>query len=326
MKRILEDIKNNTFSQVYLLHGEETYLKNLYRDKLLKALGLAEDSMNFSKFSGKGINENEIIDLGETLPFFADRRVILVEDSGFCKNASEKMADYIKDLPSYLVLLFVESEVDKRNKVYKAIAKAGPEIDFQKQNEKTLAQWVGQLLAKEGKKIRSQDVDLFLTMVGSDMQNIYNESNKLIDYTMGRDIVTKEDILQVTTGQITNHIFDMVRAVAQRQQERALRLYYDLLALKEPPMRILFLLARQFDQLYLLKDLQEKHYDQAQMAKQMGVAPFVVKNYIACARTYSKAELKSAIEDFVLYEEEVKTGRLMDRLSVELLIVKYSQK
>lgn len=325
MKRILEDIKNSTFSKTYLLYGEEAYLKRLYRDKLLQALGVAEDSMNFSRFVGKGLNENEIIDLGQTMPFFAQRRVILIEDSGFCKNATEKIADYIKDLPSYLILIFVESEVDKRNRVYKALSKSGPEIDFQRQNEKSLASWVGAMLAKQGKKIRTGDVDLFLTMSGSDMQNIYNEIQKLSDYTMGRDLVTAEDILSICTGQINNRIFDMIRAVTKRRQKEALRLYYDLLALKEPPMRILFLLARDFDRLYLLKDLQEKNYGQAQMAKQAGLAPFVLKNYLACLRDYSKKELKAAVEDFVFYEEEVKTGRLADRLSVELLIIKYSQ-
>ena len=125
MKNILEDIKQNNFQQIYLLFGDEVYLKHQYRDKLLKALKIEEDTMNFAKYEGKGISENEIIDLAETVPFFADHRVILLEDSGFFKNATDKLPDYVKELPDYLVMIFVESEVDKRNRLFKAVSKAG---------------------------------------------------------------------------------------------------------------------------------------------------------------------------------------------------------
>ena len=82
MKTIDNDIKNMDFKKVYLLYGQERYLIKQYRDKLIKAMVNDGDSMNFSSFEGDGINQKEIIDLAETLPFFADRRVILIEDAG----------------------------------------------------------------------------------------------------------------------------------------------------------------------------------------------------------------------------------------------------
>lgn len=101
-------------------------------------------------------------------------------------------------------------------------------------------------------------MELFLTKTGTDMGNIRMELEKLITYTQGRDIVTAEDIEAVCTTQTANKIFDMVRAVTERNQKRALELYYDLLTLKEPPMRILFLLAKQFHQLFLAKKMSEE--------------------------------------------------------------------
>ena len=83
--RIDEDIRQNSFHRAYLLYGEEAYLRNQKRDALLAALVPAGDVMNFARFEGKGIDEHEIISLAETLPFLAERRVILVEDSGFFK-------------------------------------------------------------------------------------------------------------------------------------------------------------------------------------------------------------------------------------------------
>ena len=299
-------------------------LNQEYKEKLIHALNPDDDTMNFTKYEGKGIEVREMIDLCETMPFFADHRVVLVENSGFFKNKCDELADYMKELPDYLCLIFVENEVDKRNRMYKAVKAAGRIGEFVQQDEKTLMRWAAGLLKKEGKMITQRDMELLLTMTGVDMGNLRMELEKIISYTGDRDVVTGEDIQQVCTTQTQNKIFDMVRAVTEKNQKRALDLYYDLLTLKEPPMRILFLLAKQFRQLLLVKEYAEEGIPQPVMASRLGVPSFVVKNIAVCARSYRISELRQAVTDFVDAEEAVKTGRLQDVLSVELLIVKYS--
>ena len=110
-------------------------------------------------------------------------------------------------------------------------------------------------LKKEGKRSTQNDLQFFQQRVGSDMENISRELEKLFCYTMGRDVITAADIEAVCTRQIGNQIFDMVEAIAMRRQKQALDLYYDLLTLKEPPMRILFLIARQFNLLMQVRQL-----------------------------------------------------------------------
>lgn len=324
MKSIQEDIKTGNFKQSYLLFGEEAYLKHQYKEKLLNALNPDGDTMNFSRYEGKGVDVKQLIDLCETMPFFAERRIILLEDTGFFKNKCEELADYMKSLPDYLVLVFSESEVDKRSRMYKAVKSGGRVTEFARQDEKTLMRWAAGILGKEGRKITQRDMELFLTKTGTDMGNIRMELEKLITYTEGQDIVSAEDIEAVCVTQTTNKIFDMVRAVTEKNQKRALELYYDLLTLKEPPMRILFLLAKQFRQLLLTKKMSGEGASQNEIATRLGVPSFVVRNISACARSYTVEELEYAVEDFVDAEEAVKTGRLGDVLSVELLIVKYS--
>ena len=116
----------------------------------------------------------------------------------------------------------------------------------------------------------------------------------------------------------------MVRAVTEKNQKRALDLYYDLLTLKEPPMRILFLLSKQYRQLFLAKQMTEEGASRNEIASRLGVPAFAAGNIISCARAYTTEELEQAEKDFIEAEEAVKTGRLQDVLSVELLIVKYS--
>ena len=324
MKNIQEDIKSGNFKSAYLLCGEEAYLKVQYKEKLIHALNPDDDTMNFNHYEGRNIDVKELIDLCETMPFFADRRVVLLEDTGFFKNKCDELADYMKELPDYLCLVFVEDEVDKRSKMYKAVKSCGRIGEFARQDEKTLMQWAAGILKREGKNITQRDMELLLTMTGIDMGNLRMELEKLITYTGDRNVVTRADIQEVCTTQTQNKIFDMVRAVTEKNQKRALDLYYDLLTLKEPPMRILFLLAKQFRQLLLVKEYTEEGVAQPEMASRLGVPSFVVRNIASCARSYRISELRQAVTDFVDAEEAVKTGRLQDVLSVELLIVKYS--
>ena len=148
------------------MYGDEAYLKQQYKHNLVKALNPDGDTMNFSRFEGKGIEVRELIDLCETMPFFADRRVVLIEDSGFFKNKCDELAEYMKELPDYAVLVFAESEVDKRSKMYKAVKNCGRVVEFGKQDEKTLMRWAAGLLGKEGRKITQRDMELLLTKTG----------------------------------------------------------------------------------------------------------------------------------------------------------------
>lgn len=321
MQRINNDIKNGQFQPVYLLYGEERYLKKQYRDKLKKALCAADDNMNNHFFEGKGISIGEVIDLAETMPFFADRKVIFLENSGFLKSGGEQLAEYLGEQNETTVLIFVEAEVDKRSKLYKAIQSKGCAVEFTEQDENTLKRWVAGMLAKEGKKITENTVQLFLTKTGTDMENIHAELEKLICYCMDKEVVTAEDVEEICTTRISSHIFDMVDAIADKKQAKALQLYYDLLALKEPPMRILFLIARQCNILLQVKAMKNKGYANKDMASAIGVPPFAVGKYATQAAKFKTAILKSAVAKCVEAEESVKTGRMNDVMSVEILIM-----
>lgn len=324
MKKIDEDIKSNKFAPVYLLCGEEDYLKKQYKEKLTKALSLGGDSMNVSSYEGKGINPLEIIDLAQTMPFLAERRVILIENSGMFKNKSEELAEYIKEIADTTCIVFVEDEVDKRGKMYKNVKAKGTIVEFQQQNERILTQWILSRLKKENKKITQSVMQQFLSAAGTEMWNIDKELEKLLCYTMHKDVIEAVDVEAVCVPQITNKIFDMVNAIGEKNQKRALQLYYDLLALKEPAMRILYLITRQFRNLLQIKELNQKGYDNKFIAGKVGMPEFAVRKHIGQTRTFSLKQLKNALEDCARTETDVKTGNLNDQMSVELLIVTYS--
>lgn len=324
MKSLNEDLKTGQLKQIYLLFGEEGYLKRQYKNRLTSAMLPEGDTMNYACYEGKGIDLREVIDLAETMPFFADRRLIVLENTGFFKSGGTELADYMKTLPETTSFLFVENEVDKRSKLYKTVKAKGRAVELGFQDEATLKRWVAGLVKKEKKQITEQTVVYFLNKTGTDMENITKELEKLYCYALERDAITKADVDAVCVTQISNHIFDMVDAVSQKKQQRALELYYELLALKEPPMRILFLMIRQYRILHQVKGLLKAGYGRKEIASQAGLHPFVAGKYMDLAKRFPTGELRAVLEEGAELEQSVKTGKLADHLAVELFLVKHS--
>ncbi|HIW21820.1 MAG TPA: DNA polymerase III subunit delta [Candidatus Dorea intestinavium] len=324
MKNLNDDLKKHDFKNVYLLYGEEDYLKKQYKEKLKQAILPEDNSMNYAYFEGKGADEHEIIMLCETMPFLAEKRLVVVENSGFFKVKKDEMGSYIANIPESTVLVFVENEIDKRNKVYKEVAKKGRAIEIKIQDERTLILWIASLIKKENKKVKESTIRYLIEKAGDNMESLSNELEKLFSYTLDQEEITIKDIDEIVTVRLQNHIFDMVDAVSTKKQKKALDLYNELLALKEPPMRILYMLGRQFRQLYEVKQLKSEGYSKSQIASKAGMHPFVVGKTMVQSDQFSLKKLKEIMEDALDLEKAVKTGDLKDITSVELFIVKHS--
>ncbi len=322
MKRIDEDIASGQFQKCYLLYGEEDYLKRQYRDKLLQALVAPGDTMNFARYEGENISVEELIDLAETMPFFADRRVILVVDSGFFKKSNDVLAGYLPQLQDTVTFLFVEREIDKRSKTFKAVQKVGTAVEFVMPDERTIARWMGGRLKDAHKTISKEAWSEFLVRTDENMENMDKEMEKLLSYTWDKEHIDREDVEAICTQQVQTKIFDMVSAIAAKDSHKAMLLYQDLLAAKEPPMRILYLMVRQFRQMMVIKDLTAGRVDTFTIAKKAGMPEFAVRRNQGLCRNFTKEQMQQLLRDAAEMEEQVKTGRLDEQMAVELLMMK----
>lgn len=282
--------------------------------------------MNYSYYEGKGIPLTEVIGIADTLPFFSEHRLIMIEDSGLFKSGGEMLTEYLPKIPDSTHIVFVETDVDKRSRLFKKVKEKGYPVELSRQPDNQLASWAAGLLAKENLKITGKTMELFLNKVGNDMNTIAAELEKLISYAIGQEVVTEEDVNAVCTEQITNKIFDMIGFLAAKNKKSALILYQDLLMLKEPPMRILFLIARQFNQLLMAKDIAAGGGNRDTAASRMKVAPFVAAKLMKQSGSFTKDQLLGYVTACVEAEEAVKTGRMTDQLAVELLITSDSVK
>ena len=324
MKNIIKDIEKDEIKRVYLIYGEEKYLVRNIKERLVKAVSNDGDSMNYSKFSGKDCNAKRVIDLAETLPFFAKYRVILLEDTDWCKSGNDDMAAYIENIPESAVLIFVEAEVDKRNKLYKQIKNNGYVCECSRMNNADLTKWILVRLKKENKNITRENMNYLLEKLGDNMDNINSEMDKLLSYTLNKDVIEREDIDKVCVSEITGKIFEMIDAIGNKNQKKALDLYYDLIAVREAPMKILYMLSRQFNIMLQVKEMSANNTSNTEMAKNMGMQNFIINKTLNQCRNFKLSTIRNAINYCLKLEEAVKLGNMNDKMAVELIIVKYT--
>ena len=325
MKTIKKHLKEESFVNSYLLFGEEKYLIRQYKTMLSDGI-CGNDDMNLSYYESKSVNLNEIRDTALTLPFFAERRLIIIENSGMFKSASESMADILKNSPETTFFIFIENEVDKRNRLYKFVNEKGYACEFKTQSDEDLTKWAFKYFKNADKQITHNDMHLFMQIAGTDMDNIYNEARKLIAYCLKKDTITADDICSICSTRTVDRVFDMLQAMAIGNTDEVMRLYGDLLALKEPPMKILALIGRQFSQLFSVRKMLEEGCEGRIIAERLGIRSYFINKYISHARGFSVQQLKDAIVDCVEAENSIKTGKTEDKYTVEVLIIKYSTK
>lgn len=348
-RKLNEELKNGDYRRVYLLSGEQAYLRLQNRDKLVKALMGDGDAMNLTRHTGTDVSARDIIDMACTLPFFADRRVIVLENTGLLnpksvtKSASgsktsaavaqesEKLAGFIKEIPETTAIIFAEESVDKRGKLYKAIDQSRKEelgeiLECTTPDEADLRAWAAGIFRRSGLSVPGRTLALFLEYTGDDMLGIAGEAEKLCCYCMGKKEITEQDVRDVCSPRIRDRIFDMIEAIALRDRKKALEIYMDLCSLRTAPQVILSLMRRQFDQLLKIKELSGRMPD-SEIARKVGVPPFVVtRKYKPALRTYTMSDLTGALEDCISADHESKSGRIDAGIAVEMFIVRHSER
>lgn len=329
MQELKKQIKNNEIQGIYLFYGEESFILNTYLNIIIeKLMNDSDATMNLDIFESKAINLDKVIESIETLPFLADKRVVVIKElNAFQLKNTDKIDIFIDSLdkiPSTTVLIIVESKVDKRSKLYKKVAKLGNCIEFKKLSEDELIKYIAEQLSKEKIKIQKSVAKYFVHTVGSDLTTVHNELEKLIAFNKGKEFIEKHTIDKVCIKSIENRIFELVDCMGSNKRQVALRLYNDLILLKEPPARILFMITRQFRLILQTKTLSEQKMEHRNIASKLDIPIFVIDKYIKQANKFSNMQIKTALKDCLDIEIQARNGKIDLVLGIELLIVKYS--
>ena len=323
MNKIKADIRNNHLLNYYLLYGSEEVLKKQYRDRLIKALLPEADEMNLSFFADAAIDALEIISIAETLPFFAEKRVICITDSDWFRTKTpDAFVNACVEFPESTYFIFLEKEIDKRNRLFKFVTEKGYACEIKTPGDEELISMVGKTLAKKGFSVTTSDVSYFLSRVGTDMSMIQNELDKLTSFCEGKDRITSEDIDAICSEIPEGKIFKMLDAIMSGETEKAFGLYYELLAAQEKSMNILAMLNRSYNQLYQTAVLSAEGKSRDQIIRITGLRDFQYDKNARLSKRKKIEEIYKDLEYGLDLEKKVKSGNLDEKIAVEIFLAK----
>ncbi|MBQ6398952.1 MAG: DNA polymerase III subunit delta [Clostridia bacterium] len=314
-----------TIPTLLLFEGEEAYLKRKALDALRSAvLPAGFEELNETVLTAPGADE--IISAAETLPFMADRRLIIVRDERSLAGrgeAEQKLLDYFPKIPDSAVLLFWTSQKpDGRKKLYTAIKKAGGIVTFSPLKDRELTSFVISGFRDLGKKCDERTAEYLVFTCGSDCNQLLMEIGKISSYRAGSDQVTADDVTLLATPSIECTVFQMVDSVVSRQHVRTLSLLSSLLLTGVDRLYILSMLLRQFRLLQHIKIMQYEKCGQDYMRSALGVPAFAFSQYLRQASFYTGGQLKRAVRTCLETEYAIKSGRLNQDGAVEAVILK----
>lgn len=325
MKSIKEQIKEKSISGAYLLYGEEDFLKDYYCERMIDICtmdGIKE--FNYMKINSDKIDNNIVTDFIVSLPMMSDKKVLLLKNTGIFSKANDATKKFwtevFDDLPEYMVLIFLESTVDKRSSLYKAISKRHTAEEFPLSNENELISWFARYIAKDNKTMTKEDIAFVIESVGKNMYLLKNEADKLISYTSGSEgLISHDDVENCICKSLEGKVFALIDNIVSKDKSKAISRIGDLKTLKEQPVMIIALIFRQFSIMRKIKILEGKPISEiAQKTKQRD---FVVKKSLSQLKGFSLSDLNRAISMCLKADEDIKSGASEPWLTVEKLTV-----
>jgi len=354
LDKLKEQLKTKNPARVYLFYGDEPFLIDYYV-KALKELILEGDNegLNLTVFEDN-INIDDVIDACETFPVFAQRKLVIVKNSGLFYSKSKKntassdkddtaeeddvrplmdtrlknkpqdaLIEYISDIPATTCLIFIENQADKRLKVYKQVVSTGLALEFNRNKPAELVPWVIKGMKSLNKVIDYDAAQYLVAISEPDMYTLRNEIFKLADYAGDRKEITINDVKLMAIPTIKSVIFDLLDAVAKKDVPQALNILNEIIALKEPEQKILAMLSKQMGEMLKLKLLMEDGATQEQINQYFqGKHPYALKIMSQQASGMSVEFLRNMLGKCIEAEEDYKKGLIEPKLALELLLEK----
>ena len=199
-------------------------------------------------------------------------------------------------------------------------------VEFPYSKPDELVRWVIRRIKASGKDIDMAAASMIVENCEQGMTEIGNEIDKLMDFTANKELVKLEDVEAVCTKSIKSRIFDLTDAISEKNGTKALKVVNDMTILKEPMQKILFMITRQFRQILQIKLLSNEGVSVNEAAGKIGVTPYGAGKLLKQSKGFSVEDLKRALDSSLEMDIAVKTGKLDDRMAVDLLIMEFAKR
>ena len=324
VKHIISDIKNGIIKPIYFLMGEEAY----YIDALSKyiethVLSDEEKGFNQTVFYGRDVKIEDLVSTAKRFPMMSERQVVIVKEAQDLSRTLDRLEGYAENPQPSTVLVFCYKykKLDKRKKIYKAIAKNGVLFESKKIYDNQIPDWIRKVLASKGYTISPKASQMLVEFLGNDLAKINNELEKLQLIVQSGEQISAE-IIENNIGISKDYNnFELLNALAHRNVKKAFGIiqYFAHDPKNHPTVVTVATLFGFFSKVMKYHALTNK----SQAPKALGVHPFFIKDYEVAARNYpmrSISKIIASIREIDLKSKGVGANLSQEDLLKELLV------
>jgi DNA polymerase-3 subunit delta len=315
---------------ILFLYGEDTYrikqkldaIKSKYIDT-----NLGDTNLSILDFSDKKYDYTDVTRSILAFPFLSNKRLVVIKNLLKSKNKvlEEQISGFLGKIPESTNLIFVEDKIpDKRNSLYKKLAKIKMAQEFEPLDNFKLKQWIENEFGSLGGSIEKTAIDKLIEYVGSDLWRMSNEIQKLSTFNLQ---LSTQDVERLVKPKIESNVFGLIDAISQKNDKLAVKSFSDLIENGENELYVLTMIIYQFRNLLIAKDIvdrnQSKHVSKFEMAKLSGLNPYVAEKSMNQIKNFSFNDLKNIYEKLFQYDYRIKIGKIEPKIALDVMIMEF---
>jgi DNA polymerase-3 subunit delta len=306
----------------YLLYGDEGYLIERVRAKIVNTLLPQFRELNFTSYDADQARPSEVINACNTFPCMAQRRIVLVKGAHqYSQSDLRAFIPYLQSPSPTTSLVFIAEGMPAE---FLREVKDGA-FHLKRPSHKEIIPWIRTIAQEQGKEISSEAAGYLQEVIGGDLQGGYNELSKASLYIGDRGRIELEDVERVVSDVAVTTIFELTKAIGERDLKRAFRALERIWESGEHPLKILAMISRQFRHLLMTKEVLAKGGGTEEVKKQLGISnPYYLRELAAQAKGFSQPSLQTALINLWETDLKLKRSSLPRRLLLEGLIIKLS--
>ncbi len=312
---------------LYLFLGtEELIIKNKI-DNIIKSFNYGE--FNITYYNLEEVNVSEVIQDALTQPFLSPYKVIVMKKPIFLTNAkveikhnTKMFMDYL-NLPLESTVLIIDAtglSLDDKKEYVSKLLKVSSVSETKDLTPVEQEGWLKRQFAVEGIEIKDEAVKLFLNRIGKNLINAKNEVDKLLNYIKPNKTVTYKDVLEVVTKEVETEVFALTNAIIDKNKEKTLSIYHDLIKSGKDVMQLLGLVTRSMSDIMVVGSMLKVGYKQNDVASALkvssGRAYYLVKN----AKSFSIDNIEENIIKLSNLDYKIKSGQIEALSGLEMFI------
>lgn len=334
-KGFIKKLEENKLGPVYLFTGFEEYLIIDIVERLRKKyIDDSLEALNYVNISGNNRGFDSVLNACETLPFMAEKKLVLVRDIVELLESDEgdvdgKLSSYVEELDDYVILILIDksNRIRKSTKIYKELKKNDRIVEFNKLRGRDLNLWIEYKLRENKKNISNANISYFIqkstySEYGSlkTLYDLENEILKLANYA-SEDLVSREDIDQVLTKTLDTNIFNLLGSINRKDSDSALKIFNEMYISNEPIGRIFFMIIRQLRLMLGYKLYREKGYTEKEIGDKLQIKSYECSKIGSQSRSYTIDQLENSLEYVLGMDIKQKTSSYDEKLGLEILII-----